>query len=558
MWATPGNMARVVALGLILWAHSGVAVELATPQVASFQGQNLNAFVDLQELQGPQASLQARMGAAEDYAAMQLPRYTVVEQISVDVVEAPLGGARLSIRSSRPIVEPRLQLVVRLVDAAEVQLRRLSLAIPAPLTSSYAADLQEFTPSLAQQDDPARRTRLTRKKDTLWSVAKNSRESATVTVQQQMLAIVRLNPDAFIAENVNGLKSGYLLRLPELFEASLLTASAALREVKRQYKSWVDEGYAQAPSTMSASTDDSRRLRILDPADPSAEVSPVLDQMGVAGPNAIEPRVDAFTREIATQTQPRQARDEVLGATEPDSIAQQLELAEGTEESAVGQISRLNEGDTAQSAAAENTDADAAVSQRTMPLPKAATNADAGTEQSQAEKRQIPMVPSAKARDEAMSPGLVAIVATVLLTLALLLMAWRRRRNKGSASEAKSAQPEQSGQEDEFAVREPTVANLDADTAAMLDDLDPEPAGDSAVSPRKKPLLVSPSSLPSMTGSSSDDEDIIETRIKLAIAFAEVGDEQGARELLQEVLEDGDEEQRMAAQLLIDELDDQN
>ena len=558
MWGTPRNMARVVALGLILWAHSGAAVELATPQVASFQGQNLNAFVDLQELQGPQASLQARMGAAEDYAAMQLPRYTVVEQISVDVVEAPLGGARLSIRSSRPIVEPRLQLVVRLVDAAEVQLRRLSLAIPAPLTSSYAADLQEFTPSLAQQDDPARRTRLTREKDTLWSVAKNSRESSTVTTQQQMLAIVRLNPDAFIAENVNGLKSGYLLRLPELFEASLLTASAALREVKRQYKSWVDEGYARAPTTISASTEDSRRLRILDPADPSTEVSPVLDQQGVARPNAMEPGADAFAREIATQTQPRQVRDEVLGATEPDSIAQQLELAGGTEESAVGQTSRLNEGDPGQSAAAENTDADAAVSQRTMPLPKAATNADAGTEQSQAEKRQIPMVPSAKARDESMSPGLVAIVSTVLLTLALLLMAWRRRRNKGSASEAKSAQPEQSGQEDEFAVREPTVANLDADTAAMLDDLDPEPAGDSAVSPRKKPLLVSPSSLPSMTGSSSDDEDIIETRIKLAIAFAEVGDEQGARELLQEVLEEGDEEQRMAAQLLIDELDDQN
>ena len=549
-------MARVVALGLILWAHSGAAVELATPQVASFQGQNLNAFVDLQELQGPQASLQARMGAAEDYAAMQLPRYTVVEQISVDVVEAPLGGARLSIRSSRPIVEPRLQLVVRLVDAAEVQLRRLSLAIPAPLTSSYAADLQEFTPSLAQQDDPARRTRLTREKDTLWSVAKNSRESSTVTTQQQMLAIVRLNPDAFIAETVNGLKSGYLLRLPELFEASLLTASAALREVKRQYKSWVDEGYARAPTTISASTEDSRRLRILDPADPSAEVSPVLDQQVVARPNAMEPGADAFAREIATQTQPRQMRDEVLGATEPDSIAQQLELAEGTEESAVGQTSRLNEGDTAQSAAAENTDADAAVSQRTMPLPKAAANA--GTEQAQAERRQIPMVPSAKARDQAMSPGLVAIVATVLLTLALLLMAWRRRRNKESAPEAKSAQPEQSGQEDEFAVREPTVASLDADTAAMLDDLDAEPAGDSAVSPRKKPLLVSPSSLPSMTGSPSDDEDIIETRIKLAIAFAEVGDEQGARELLQEVLEDGDEEQRMAAQLLIDELDDQN
>ena len=55
----------------------------------------------------------------------------------------------------------------------------------------------------------------------------DTRDSGEVTVQQQMLAIVRLNPDAFIAENVNGLKA--LLQLPELFEASLLTASAALR-----------------------------------------------------------------------------------------------------------------------------------------------------------------------------------------------------------------------------------------------------------------------------------------------------------------------------------------
>ncbi len=61
-----------------------------------------------------------------------------------------------------------------------------------------------------------------------------------------------------------------------------------------------------------------------------------------------------------------------------------------------------------------------------------------------------------------------------------------------------------------------------------------------------------------MAGAASDDEDIIETRIKLAIAFIEVGDEPGARELLQEVLEEGDEEQQTAAQLLLDELDDQD
>ena len=259
MWVAPRNVVRIVGVSLALWAQGSFAVDIAAPQVASFQGQNLNAFVDLRQLQGPQSSLQVQIGNAADYATMQVPRYAVVDQIRVAIVDAPLGGARLDIRSSRPIVEPRLRLVVRFVDAAEVQLRQLSLAIPAPLSSAYAEDLQEMTPSFDQPSDSERRTRLTQEKDTLWSVAKDSRESRTVTVQQQMLAIVRLNPDAFIAENVNGLKKGYLLRLPELFEASLLTASAALREVKRQYKSWIDEGHAKAIRSPST-TGGSRRL----------------------------------------------------------------------------------------------------------------------------------------------------------------------------------------------------------------------------------------------------------------------------------------------------------
>ena len=68
------------------------------------------------------------------------------------------------------------------------------------------------------------------------------------------------------------------------------------------------------------------------------------------------------------------------------------------------------------------------------------------------------------------------------------------------------------------------------------------------------PLLVSTSGLPSMSAG-TDEDDIIETRIKLAVAFIEVGDDEGARELLQEVLEEGDEEQQTSARLLLEELD---
>ena len=192
-----------------------------------------------------------------------------------------------------------------------------------------------------------------------------------------------------------------------------------------------------------------------------------------------------------------------------------------------------------------------------MPLPKPAAKADTATSRSATEEREIPVVRSAQSREEGMSPGLVGISATILLTLALILLAWRRRRRSSSvAAESKAGRGAASGVGDANAnaVTEPTVASLDEDTEVADDDDGSEGLGSTG----RKPLLVSPSGLPSMAGAASDDEDIIETRIKLAIAFIEVGDEPGARELLQEVLEEGDEEQQTAAQLLLDELDDQD
>lgn len=559
MWITPRNVVRIVGLSFMLWAQSGFAVDIAAPQVASFQGQNLNAFVDLRQLQGPQASLQVQIGTAADYASMQVPRYAVVDQIRLAIVDAPLGGARLDIRSSRPIVEPRLRLVVRFVDAAEVQLRQLSLAIPAPLSSAYAEDLQELTPSFDQQSDAQRRTRLTQEKDTLWSLAKDSRESRTVTVQQQMLAIVRLNPDAFIAENVNGLKKDYLLRLPELFEASLLTASAALREVKRQYKSWVDEGYARAirtPSTM----DDSRRLRILDTTASTGAVGQIDDTGDIDLRRSTQLLGDEPVLRTGSQILSAGAPvDTAVGATESDAAAE-LDRASAALQDSAAQAVVTEATDTANAVAVQDSDdAVATVStRRTMPLPKAAVQADGSADKAKADSRQARVVRGAKSEGDAISPGLVGIAATVLLTLALLLMAWRRRRNNAAATEFKQGEDEASDPSDDFAATEPTVSSIDADVTAASDSADDETADDPTVNPPRKPLLVSPSGLPSMTGAASDDEDIIETRIKLAIAFIEVGDEEGARELLQEVLEEGDDEQQMAAQLLIDDLDDQD
>ena len=511
-------LGQIVSVGFALWLAQASAVELSIPQVVSFQGQDLNAFVDLQ---GSNSELQVQPGSASDYAQLQVPRYSVVEQLQLAIVDAPLGGQRLSLRSTRPIVEPNIQLVVRIIDGVEQHVRSLSIVIPAPLSASVAATLQT---------SEYRRTKLTRPKDTLWSVATDTRDSSEVTVQQQMLAIVRLNPDAFIAENVNGLKSGYLLQLPELFEASLLTASAALREVKRQYKTWVEEGYGQALPQPTPS--DGGRLRIVATQPNQEGGRDRVEQSSQMPPAAVPQSVVSNTTD-----------KEEAGATEPAA----LEIFAPPDE-ASGSDSAPAEVASVGSLADE--------SRFESPEPQSATpvtspTAKADTPPGQPFDHQSETALGAGAEDQPLYPGPVGIIATLALTLLVLLMVWRRRRNT-EAKVAGTASQTEAGSD----FMEPTVARFDKEVSPAADGVAEAvqaPDGDQN-SPPIAPLLVSTSGLPSMSAG-TDEDDIIETRIKLAVAFIEVGDDEGARELLQEVLEEGDEEQQTSARLLLEELD---
>ncbi|MCS5516014.1 LysM peptidoglycan-binding domain-containing protein [Pseudomonas qingdaonensis] len=51
------------------------------------------------------------------------------------------------------------------------------------------------------------------RRDTLWQIAAKARQGGSV--QQTMLAIQALNPDAFYNGNINQLKVGQVLRLPD-------------------------------------------------------------------------------------------------------------------------------------------------------------------------------------------------------------------------------------------------------------------------------------------------------------------------------------------------------
>lgn len=73
--------------------------------------------------------------------------------------------------------------------------------------------------------------------DTLWVIA-NSVRSDNVHVNQMMIAILQLNPNSFIQGNINLLKKGVVLRIPDPDVVKSISAEEAFGSVKQQNVLW--------------------------------------------------------------------------------------------------------------------------------------------------------------------------------------------------------------------------------------------------------------------------------------------------------------------------------
>ncbi|MCH9048531.1 MAG: hypothetical protein IH836_06260 [Proteobacteria bacterium] len=90
--------------------------------------------------------------------------------------------------------------------------------------------------------------------DTLWSIARVARPDSSVSIQQMMLAILRANPEAFIENNINGLKRGAILQIPDAPEINSLNRTNALAQAKSQNALW-DEYKGRIASTVTERPD---------------------------------------------------------------------------------------------------------------------------------------------------------------------------------------------------------------------------------------------------------------------------------------------------------------
>ena len=174
-------------------------------------------------------------------------------------VTTPQTGTQTEGASSArsPAAEPR-----RAAGAARRRSRRLSEPTQEPVATA-SRDPASRSPA----STPSQRN------DTLWRIASRVRSRDRVaSINRTMIALFRANPAAFNG-NINRLRAGSVLRIPELSEIEAISTGEATAEVARQTAEWSGRAADadRAGRSESPAAGDARRNAV---APPSATPAP--------------------------------------------------------------------------------------------------------------------------------------------------------------------------------------------------------------------------------------------------------------------------------------------
>ncbi|TWI53087.1 pilus assembly protein FimV [Pseudomonas duriflava] len=256
-------MVRVRKLVLAIAAASAFAsgstygLGLGEIHLNSALNQPFNATVDLTDVRDLSAQeLRPLLASPDDFNKAGIDRNYFLTDLKFTPEVRPDGRSVIRITSSKPVREPYLNFLMEVTWPSGRVLREYTVLLDPPLYTPQraAAPVAPVTvPSPIPRASPRSTTApagsagspaimdgeyMTSPKDTLWEVADRTRPNDSVSVHQMMLAIQDRNPNAFLSNNINLLKSGQVLRLPNEEQVRVRSQQQALEEVAAQNRAW--------------------------------------------------------------------------------------------------------------------------------------------------------------------------------------------------------------------------------------------------------------------------------------------------------------------------------
>ena len=312
--------AALLALSLGLGAQDAAALALGRLSVQSGLGEPLRAEIDIPEINAAEAdSLRASLASPDAYRASGLEYHSALNGVRMSLQKRPDGRSYLRVTSDRPVNDPFLDLVLEanwasgrtvrdytlLLDppsqraaaatapsttAASVvtapvvpaATRPQSISRPAPAPAAPAAprpSAQAATPT--PRPAPSDKSLTVQRGQTASKIA-GDYKPANVSLDQMLLALLRANPDAFINGNINRLRAGAVLTVPDQNEIAAVPAGSAKQQITAQSKDFNDyrgKLAGAAPGAQVAGADRSASGQVQTQVDDKKPVAAASDKL---------------------------------------------------------------------------------------------------------------------------------------------------------------------------------------------------------------------------------------------------------------------------------------
>jgi len=234
------SLRLALATGLLV-PGLAAAAELGRLTLHSGVGEPLRAEIEILAVRpGEAAGLGARIPPPDVFWRANLEPAPVLDRLRVAVERRPGNRHVVALRSSGPLEEPFVQLLVELATPSGSVVREYpflleesrprserALVAPAPPEAGPPAERTPAPAGPPRTDDDGY---LVRPGDTLAGIAQGARLGGA-TLEQALVAIYRANEAAFLDSNLNRLRTGQRLAIPDAQAARAIDPDEARRIV---------------------------------------------------------------------------------------------------------------------------------------------------------------------------------------------------------------------------------------------------------------------------------------------------------------------------------------
>lgn len=275
------TLALAVASCLSLAPLAAEAAGLGKLTVLSGLGQPLRAELEVGAARDELAGMTARLAPQDVFRQAGVDFATVLLDLRFAVEKRPNGQAVVKVTSAKPINEPFLDFLVELNWPAGRLVREYTFLLDPPEIAAMQTSRPVAQARIVEtvrggggekpkQEMVAARPapavepkvggggsagRVVQKGETLRKIASETQYEG-VSLEQMLVGLFRNNPDAFIADNVNRLKAGAILNVPEKSVVETVSDAEAKQIYVRHAGDWNAYRQKLAASTATTSAKD--------------------------------------------------------------------------------------------------------------------------------------------------------------------------------------------------------------------------------------------------------------------------------------------------------------